>query len=147
MLALSGLCEGFARGVLSLRTTPFSVTKTPPSNSRVSISSKLIQTKALQVLYSGHLRKIGGRGSYRLVHAAHLAVQKGLAVKSSYSRTEHADRMFSDSSVLLRYFPKPNYSRTYSTPGGGGCTGLQVRPFPQLALSPLLHTSPVTSLP
>ena len=33
--------------------------------SRVSITSKLIENKRLQVLYSGHLRKTGGRGSYQ----------------------------------------------------------------------------------
>src|SRR5258708_1838561 len=55
----------FARGVLSLHAAPLSVPKTPASNSRVSITSKLIDTKRLQVLHSGHLRKTGGRGSYQ----------------------------------------------------------------------------------
>ena len=69
----------FARGVLSLHTAcpersaffaprvlhrgrraPVSVPKTPASKSPVSITSKLIETKALQILYSGHLRKTGG---------------------------------------------------------------------------------------
>src|SRR5258708_2422265 len=45
--------------------------KTLASKSCVSITSKLIENKAIQVLYSGHLRKTGGRGSYRLVHAAY----------------------------------------------------------------------------
>src|SRR5882757_2794541 len=65
MLALS-TAEGFARGVLPLHTAPPSVPKTPASKSRVSITSKLIETKRLQVLHSGHLRKTGGRGSYPL---------------------------------------------------------------------------------
>src|SRR5258705_12150199 len=57
-----------ARGVLSLHTAPLSVPKTPASNSRVSITSKLIETKRLQVLHSGHLRKTGGRGSYQFAN-------------------------------------------------------------------------------
>ncbi len=118
----------FARGVLSLHTAPPSVTKTPASKSCVSATSKLIQIKALQVLYSGHLRKTGGRGSYRLVNATH-AVQKGLTAKSSHSRTGHptkdvhpepAEGIFSDSSVLLTNSPNFNYSRTYVTRGGRG---------------------------
>src|SRR5882762_10075539 len=32
-----------------------------------------------------------------------------------------------------------NYSRTYTTPGGWGHTGLQVRPFPQLLCFPYVH--------
>src|SRR5882724_8711132 len=104
----------FARGVLSLHTAPLSVPKTLATNSRISITSKLIQTKALQVLYSGHLRKTGGRGSYRLVHITHLGLQKGLAAKSCYSRT-------------------------YVTYRGWGCTGLLVRPLPQLSCFPYLR--------
>src|SRR5882762_1075654 len=65
MLALSGLCEGRARRVLSLHTAQLPVQKTRATNSRVSITSKLIETKRLQVLHSGHLRKTGGRGSYQ----------------------------------------------------------------------------------
>src|SRR6267143_3327069 len=66
MLALSGLCEGRARGVLPLQTVQLAVPKTLATNSRVSITSKLIENKPLQVLHSGHLRKTGGRGSYPL---------------------------------------------------------------------------------
>ena len=58
----------FARGLVSLHTPPLPGRKSFEAKSRVSISSKLIENKRLQVLYSGHLRKIGGRGSYRLVH-------------------------------------------------------------------------------
>ena len=112
----------FARGVLSLHTAcpepgrraPLSVPKTLASKSRISITSKLIQTKALQVLYSGHLRKTGGRGSYRLVHTANLPVQRGHAAKSCYSRT-------------------------YVTHRGWGYTGPQVRPLPQLFCFPYLR--------
>jgi hypothetical protein len=52
----------FARGVISLHTAHLSVPKTLASKSRVSITSKLIEIKGLQVLYFGHLRKTGGRG-------------------------------------------------------------------------------------
>ena len=48
--------------------------------SRVSTSSKLIESKRLQVYYFGHLRKTGGRGSYRLVHAAQRSSGVGLKV-------------------------------------------------------------------
>ena len=71
-------------------------------------------TIPLQVLYSGHLRKTGGRGSYRLVHAAHLGIERGLGAKSCYSRT-------------------------YATPGGREYTGPQVRPLPQLFCFPYLR--------
>ena len=47
-LALSALCEGFARKLVSLHTAELSAPKTFATNSRVSISSKLIETKALQ---------------------------------------------------------------------------------------------------
>src|SRR6266436_5805355 len=60
----------FARGVLCLHTAPLSVPKTPTSKSRVSITSKLIENKPLQVLHSGHLRKTGGRGSYQFCQQA-----------------------------------------------------------------------------
>src|SRR5258708_5600804 len=49
MLAPSGLCEGRAREVLSLHTAPISVPKTLATNSRISITSNLIETKRLQV--------------------------------------------------------------------------------------------------
>src|SRR5713226_8798596 len=52
----------FARGVVSLVTLPILGRKSFSVKSRVSITSKLIQTKRLQVLYFGHLRKTGGRG-------------------------------------------------------------------------------------
>ena len=61
----------FARGSVSLYTAHLPVHKTPTSNSRVSITYKLIQNKGLQLHYFGHLQKTGGRGSYRLVHATH----------------------------------------------------------------------------
>jgi hypothetical protein len=76
MLALSALYEGFARGLVSLHTPPLLGRKPSSVKSRVSIRSKLIEIKGLQLQYFGHLRKTGGRGSYRLVHATHHPVQK-----------------------------------------------------------------------
>jgi len=69
-LALSGLREGFARGMVSLHTPPLPGRKPSSVKSRVSITSKLIESKGLQLHYFGHLRKTGGRGRYRLVHTA-----------------------------------------------------------------------------
>ena len=84
-LALSASYEGFAWGLVSLRTPPLLGRKSFKAKSHVSISSKLIQTKRLQVLYSGHLRKTGGRESYRLVHTLLLLGRKPSSVKSNYS--------------------------------------------------------------
>src|SRR5260370_33390320 len=53
----------FARGVVYLHIPHILVPKSLPANPRVSITSKLIETKGLQVPYFGHLRKTGGRGS------------------------------------------------------------------------------------
>jgi hypothetical protein len=50
----------FARGLVSLHTPPLLGRKSFEAKSRVSISSKLIENKRLQVLYFGHLRKTGG---------------------------------------------------------------------------------------
>ena len=65
-----------ARGWLSLHTPPFPGRKCFAAKSRISISSKLIENKRFQVLYFGHLRKTGGRGSYRLVHTTDHPVRK-----------------------------------------------------------------------
>ena len=59
----------FARGWACLHTAHLPVPKNLAAKPCVSISSKLIENKRLQVLYFGHLRKTGGRGSYRLVQA------------------------------------------------------------------------------
>jgi hypothetical protein len=60
MLALSGLREGFAG-----YNPPFLGRKPSSPKPRVSITSKLIEIKGLQLLHFGHLRKTGGRGSCR----------------------------------------------------------------------------------
>src|SRR6266702_8636385 len=51
-----------ARKLFSPSSAQLPYPKTPASKSPVSITSKLIENKALQVLYSGHLRKTGGGG-------------------------------------------------------------------------------------
>jgi hypothetical protein len=61
----------FARGLVPLHTPPLLGRKSSSVKSRVSITSKLIEIKGLQLQHFGHLRKTGGRGSYRLVHATH----------------------------------------------------------------------------
>jgi hypothetical protein len=71
-----------ARGWVSLHTPPLLGRKPSSVKSRVSITSKLIEIKRLQVLYSGHLRKTGGGGSYRLVHATGYPVRKSPQRKS-----------------------------------------------------------------
>src|SRR6266481_1921642 len=68
MLALSGLCEGFARGWACLHTAcpercrraHLPVPKIPAANPCISLTSNLIEIKRLQVLHFGHLRKTGG---------------------------------------------------------------------------------------
>ena len=53
-----------ARGLVSLHTSPLLGRKPSSVKSRVSITSKLIESKRLQLHYFGHLRKTGGWGSY-----------------------------------------------------------------------------------
>jgi len=57
-------------------TPPLLGRKPSSAKSRVSITSKLIEIKGFQLQYFGHLRKTGGRGSYRLVHTTHDLVRK-----------------------------------------------------------------------
>jgi len=54
---LAGQCK-----IISIHTAQLPVRKPFQAKSRVSASSKLIETNRLQVLYFGHLRKTGGRG-------------------------------------------------------------------------------------
>src|SRR5882762_5734479 len=53
-----------ARGVVYLHAAHLPVPKSLSAKSSVSTTSKLIETKGLQVLHFCHLRKTGGRGSY-----------------------------------------------------------------------------------
>jgi len=102
----------FARGLVSLHTPPLLGRKPSLVKSRVSISSKLIENKRFQVLYSGHLRKIGGRGSYRLVHTP-----------------PHLDRNSPPLSPIIPALARPsgksNHSHTYAIPGGRGVWSYQ----------------------
>ena len=59
-----------ARELASLHTPPLLGRKSSSAKSCASITCKLIENKRLQVHCFGHLRETGGRGSYRLVHAA-----------------------------------------------------------------------------
>src|SRR5258708_385651 len=57
-----------SKGLSLFSAAHLPVPKSLSPKSSVSITSKVIQTKGLQLHYFGHLRKTGGRGSYRLVH-------------------------------------------------------------------------------
>src|SRR5258708_7925291 len=52
----------FARGVVYVHAAHLPVPKSLSAKSSVSVTSKLIETKGLQVPYFGHLRKTGGEG-------------------------------------------------------------------------------------
>src|SRR6266436_5472971 len=67
----------FARGRACLHTAHLPVPKSLAAKPCISLTSKLIQIKALQVLYSGHLQKTGGRGRYRLVQTGGWGAQLG----------------------------------------------------------------------
>ena len=95
-------------GFFSYSTPPLFSRKHSPNKSRVSVTSKLIEIKTLQVLHFGHLRKTGGKGSYRLVHTPPLLGPKPSSAKSNYSghptkhvRPESAEGLFSYSSLAL----------------------------------------------
>ena len=116
----------FARGWACLHTAPLPVPKNPAAKPCVFITSKLIEIKGLQLHYFGHLRKTGGRGSYRLVHSAYLPLRKPHGTKSNHSRTYEP---------LSR---NSNDSHTYAKTGGGGRSSQSsflwshlVRPFTQ----------------
>ena len=82
-----------ARGWACLHTTcpergrraHLPVPKTPTAKPCVSISSKLIENTRLQVLYSGHLRKTGGWGSYQLVHIKIYAIRKSPSLTPAFT--------------------------------------------------------------
>jgi hypothetical protein len=151
-LALSALHEGFAQGVVYLhaacperneffaprvlhrgRRAHLPVPKSLAAKSRVSISSKLIEIKGLQLHYFGHLRKTGGRGSYgHPTRDVHPEPVEGLF---SYSTLPHLNRNSPPLSPIIldirqrmstlslpkgSSLTKSNHSRTYAIPGGGG---------------------------
>ena len=57
-----------SKGPALLSSPPLLDRKPSSVKSRVCISSKLIESKGLQLQHFGHLRKTGGWGSYLLVH-------------------------------------------------------------------------------
>src|ERR1700675_6334 len=71
----------FARGVVSLHTLPHLGRKPSSVKSRVSTTSKLIETKGLQVFYFGHLRKTGGE---RELPAGTYCLSQGPAIRKRW---------------------------------------------------------------
>src|SRR6266481_5217834 len=63
-----------SKGLSLFSAAHLPVSKSLAAKSSVSVTSKLIQTKGLQVLHFCHLRKTGGRGSYGLVHTPPLVL-------------------------------------------------------------------------
>ena len=99
-----------SRGVAYLCVAPLSVPKNPAAKSRVSITYKLIESKGLQVHCFGHLRKTGGRGSYRLVHATRFSLCILSSRISSKSLVSPTCKILAGNSFL---------SPTYAKTGGG----------------------------
>ena len=95
---VEGPALSVVEGSVSYSSPPLLGRKHSSVKSRVSISSKLIVIKGLQLHYFGHLRKTGGRGSYRVVHRRLLP-----AIDSSASPARHAPahRSFSGGGPLL----------------------------------------------
>jgi hypothetical protein len=99
-----------SRGMACLCTAPLSVPKNPAAKSPVSITYKLIEGKGLQVYCFGHLRKIGGRGNYHVVHTTRLS----LCILSS--RISNKSLVSSTCKILVgNSFLSPTYAKT----GGG----------------------------
>src|SRR5258708_38961424 len=69
---LPGQCK-----IISVHVGHPPVPKSLAAKSSVSLTSKLIETKGLQVLHFCHLRKTGGRGSYRLVQTGRILDRLG----------------------------------------------------------------------
>src|SRR5437899_2992845 len=86
-----------------------------------------MSTEPLQVLYSGHLQKTGGRGSYRLVHVAHPPFQRGFAAKSYYSRTYATHRGWGYTGVFVR--PRLSYVRGQTNVSAAGGRSVLQRCF------------------
>jgi hypothetical protein len=111
----------FARGVVSLHTAHLPVPKTLKSKSRVSITSKLIQNKGLQVFCFGHLRKTGGRGVLLSCHErsaffAPRVLHRGRRASLLASRQNSPKS--SDSHTYAPPCCKSNVSPTYAKTGG-----------------------------
>src|SRR6266481_6368758 len=129
-----------ARGLFSLHTLPLLGRKSSLVKSRVSITSKLIETKPLQVLYFGHLRKTGGWGSYQLCYAtsgsplpltfANLSALLASALALLFSCPEVSTVGCWLTTVSLRNsFVSPTYAKTGGTPPCGKCRRADIFDF------------------
>jgi hypothetical protein len=93
---------GHACAGTGFSTHPALLGRKPSSvKSRVSITSKLIEIERLQVLYFDHLRKTGGRGSYRLVHATGYPVRKSPQRKFSNQPASAGSRYTAQEAAAL----------------------------------------------
>jgi len=129
MLALSGLCEGRARGVLSLHTAcpersrraPISVPKTPAPKSCACLTSKLIENKPASSPLFRSLTKNRGEGELSIVPTGiPLAVIPSLFSSHLHSRISFFQSLAH--SFIFRITPIPYPSSTFRTlcqkPGG-----------------------------
>jgi hypothetical protein len=122
MFTLSGLREGVARGWAYLHTAcpergrraHLPVPKIPTAKPCVSISSKLIEIKRLQALHSGHLRKTGGRGSYRLVHTTDHSIRKSPPLTPAFPALARPltnlsifNKLQTAGGLVMRFVPNP----------------------------------------
>jgi hypothetical protein len=89
------------------------VPKNLASKSSVSTTSKLIENKRLQVLYFGHLRKTGGRGSYQLVHTAYLPLRNPPGTESKVSAI--VCRLTADSFALNPFLSHHSKTRAHNS--------------------------------
>src|SRR5258708_38080134 len=112
MLALSGLCEGFARRWAcphtacpeQSRRAHLSVPKIPAAKPCISLTSNLIEIKRLQVLHFGHLRKTGGTGLHSLPFST-LATRCSLTRSSTHWPLSPLFPLHTKSSSATPLFP------------------------------------------
>ena len=102
-----------ARGWAYPHTAHLPVPKNPAANPCVSTTSKLIQTKGLQVLHFAHLRKTGGRGSYQLVHTAYLPLRNPPGTESKVSAI--VCRLTADSFALNPFLSHHSKTRAHNS--------------------------------
>src|SRR6267378_3770320 len=93
-----------SKGLSLFSAAHLPVPKSLAAKSRVSITSKLIQTKGLQVLHFCHLRKTGGRGS-----STFLISQPPFPPSAPPCHFHHT--------VPRAYCASPSYNGTYQYPG------------------------------
>ena len=133
----------FPRGVVYLHAAHLPVPKSLEAKSCISATSKLIQTKRLQLHYFGHLRKTGGRGSYRLVHTAYLRLLQQrlitvdcrlLAVCESWAISSISCISPAYKNSSRKFFLSPTYAKT-----GGGGTSSQISFLRSRLIRPLIQ--------